>query len=114
MSNRYGQADKNREALYEANYRGAKLAVVGYADGGTIGATTRSVAAGRSYPATVPASYTAGPAGVDDAVIDRLAQAMLLARPVHGDVHISGDPTVFRREMQRDGQAAGLGGRPTR
>lgn len=35
ISNRYGQADKNRAELKAAN-RGAKLAVVGYADGGTI------------------------------------------------------------------------------
>ncbi|MDN4173914.1 hypothetical protein QWY28_13215 [Nocardioides sp. SOB77] len=36
ISNRHGQADKNRPALKAAN-RGAKLAVVGYASGGTVG-----------------------------------------------------------------------------
>lgn len=35
ISNRFGQADKNRAALKAAN-AGAKLAVVGYADGGTV------------------------------------------------------------------------------
>lgn len=36
ISNRYGQADKNRAALKAAN-AGARLAVIGYADGGTAG-----------------------------------------------------------------------------
>ncbi|GAA1138321.1 hypothetical protein [Nocardioides aquiterrae] len=36
VSNRYGGADKNRAELKAAS-KGAKLAVVGYADGGTIG-----------------------------------------------------------------------------
>lgn len=31
-------------------------------------------------------------------------------RPVYGDVHISGDPTVFRREMQHDQRRAALSG----
>jgi hypothetical protein len=107
VSNRYGQADKNREELKAAN-AGAKLAVVGYADGGTIGATGRSVAAGRSYPAP-RASYasTSGGAAID---YDRLASAMLLARPLYGDVNISGDPSEFKRQMLHDEQATGIGG----
>lgn len=107
VSNRYGQADKNREELKAAN-RGAKLAVVGYADGGTIGATGRSVSAGRSYPAP-RTSYasTSGGASID---YDRLAAAMLLARPLYGNVSISGDPSEFKRQMLHDQQGAGIGG----
>lgn len=107
ISNRYGQADMNREALKAAN-AGAKLAVVGYADGGTIGATSRSVAAGRSYPA--PRGSYAGVRGGAAIDYDRLASAMLLARPLHGDVHISGDPSEFKRQMLHDEQATGIGG----
>ncbi|MET1063199.1 MAG: hypothetical protein ABWX71_09920 [Aeromicrobium sp.] len=106
VSNRYGGADKNRDELKAAS-RGAKLAVIGYADGGTIGATSRAVAAGRSYPAATPSYAAAAGAGID---YDRLAKAMLLARPVHGDVHISGDPSEYKRHMLQDEQAAGLGG----
>lgn len=107
VSNRYGQADKNREELKAAN-AGAKLAVVGYADGGTIGATGRSVSAGRSYPAP-RTSYasTAGGAAID---YDRLASAMLLARPLYGPVSINGDPSEFKRQMLHDEQATGIGG----
>lgn len=43
----------------------------------------------------------------------QLTAAMLRARPLHGPVHINGDPTEYKRQMQRDEQAAGLGGRPT-
>jgi hypothetical protein len=106
VSNRYGQADKNREELRAAN-AGAKLAVVGYADGGTIGATSRAIAAGRAYPAarSVPAAAAAG-AGID---YDRLATAMLLARPLYGPVSINGDPSEFKRQMLHDEQATGIG-----
>ncbi|HET6816890.1 MAG TPA: phage tail tape measure protein [Mycobacteriales bacterium] len=44
ISNRHGQADKNRAALKAAN-QGARLAVVGYADGGTTGTSTHLTAA---------------------------------------------------------------------
>lgn len=110
VSNRYGQADKNREALRAAN-AGAKLAVVGYADGGTIGATGRSVAAGRSFPAPLT-SYAAAPAGFAEIDYALLTRAMLAARPLHGPVYVSGDPSEYRRQLQKDEQAAGLGGRP--
>lgn len=107
ISNRYGQADMNREALKAAN-AGAKIAVVGYADGGTIGAVGRSIAAGRSYPAARQ-SFAASPGGgsID---YDRLAKTLLLARPLYGDVAITGDPAEFKRHMLHDQQAAGLGG----
>lgn len=107
VSNRYGQADKNREALKAAN-AGAKLAVVGYADGGTIGATTRSVAAGRSYPAARPAAYAA--AGVAEIDYDRLAAVVLAARPMYGDVHVIDGYGGFKRQMTEDQQRAGHGG----
>lgn len=60
----------------------------GYASGGYVGA---------SVPAR---AVVASPgAGID---IDALAAAMLRARPLYGDVHISGDPTVFRQTLQDD------------
>lgn len=63
ISNRYGQADKNRAELKAAN-RGAKLAVVGYASGGTTGSGGgRAVDAG--YGITV---YFPTPAQLKSAV----------------------------------------------
>lgn len=66
----------------------------GYAGGGLVG--------GMSAPASTiaPIDY------------DRLTDAMLRARPLHGPVHINGDPTEYKRQMRRDEQAANLGGRP--
>lgn len=109
VSNRYGQADRNREALRAAN-AGATLAVVGYADGGTIGVSSRVAAAGRSYPASGGSYGAAGAPAID---YDRLTAAMLRARPMYGPVSISGDPAEFKRQMRQDEQAVGLGGRPT-
>jgi len=43
---------------------------------------------------------------------DRLAAAMERVRPVHGDVYVNGDPSEFKRQMQRDQQCANMGGRP--
>jgi TP901 family phage tail tape measure protein len=59
---------------------------------------------------------TAGTGGGSvDIDYDQLAGALSTLRPpqpLYGDVHISGDPTTFKRQLQRDRQAAGLGGRP--
>jgi hypothetical protein len=41
---------------------------------------------------------------------DRLAAAMLRARPMYGDVHISGDPSEFRRALRQDAALAGSDG----
>lgn len=41
---------------------------------------------------------------------DRLAMAMLRARPLYGDVHISGDPTTFKRELAADARRTAIGG----
>ena len=73
------------------------------------GATERSISVGRTYPAATSSTTMTTAPEID---YDRLTSAMLLARPVHGDVHISGDPSEYRRQMQKDEQAAGLGGRP--
>ncbi len=40
---------------------------------------------------------------------DRLARAMLNARQQYGDVYISGDPTVWRKQMEDDARASATG-----
>lgn len=81
------KATKGNEAYLAALHQTLR----GYAGGGLVGGPT---------PAAMSIDY------------DRLTRSMLAARPLTGDVHISGDPTVYRRELQRQDQAAGLGGRP--
>lgn len=65
----------------------------GYANGGLV----------QRFPS---APYMGGSA-ID---YNRLAAAMVAARPLYGDVHISGDPTVFRREMEQDQRRSSLDG----
>lgn len=105
ISNRRGQADRFRPVLKAINLDMPPHIIKGMlADGGT---------AGRQYatPAWSGAgSYASTAAGID---YDLLTAAMLRARPLYGPVNINGDPTTFKRQMQRDEQAANLGGRPT-
>lgn len=116
VSNRYGQADKNRAALRAAN-AGAKLAVVGYADGGTISATGRSIAAGRSYPASVPAYADGAVAGgLDyDRLVGGIANEFRTAADDaneaigRGIARESGRPWT---QNVRRSRAVSLGGRP--
>lgn len=42
--------------------------------------------------------------------LEQLADLVKGMQPLYGDVHISGDPTVFRREMQADARRASLAG----
>ncbi|HKY58310.1 MAG TPA: hypothetical protein VJL80_09755 [Aeromicrobium sp.] len=95
ISNRHGQADKNRAALKAAN-RGATLAVIGHADGGTVRAYQRPVV-------QRPASYAGVPAAAMEIDYGRLARAVAAARPLHGDVILPGaDYATFKREMEAD------------
>jgi hypothetical protein len=71
----------------------------GYADGGL-------VRRGSMSPVSVSVSAGAGPQ-ID---YDQLALAMAAVRPLYGDVHISGDPTTFRRQMQQDRRASASDG----
>lgn len=66
-----------------------------------------SAASGRFGGSAMPAA-----AAID---YDRLAGAMLSARPLYGDVHLHGDNS-FRREMEQDARNAAVGGtrRPRR
>lgn len=94
VSNDRKQADRYRPVLKAINADLPPTVVKGMlAAGGTAG-----------WSAATSATVV-GP-GID---YDRLAKAMLLARPLHGDTYISGDPTEYRRQMQQDEQAAGLG-----
>jgi len=99
VSDRYGGATKNRPALKAAS-RGATLAVIGYADGGTAGEPVR--ATGWTHAAS--AMVSAAP-GID---YDRLAAAMSAVRPMYGDAHFHGDWTTWRRQMEDDRRATGL------
>lgn len=87
ISNRFGQADRYRDVLKAINARR-------YADGGTV------------QPFGGTSSFGAA---ID---YDRLALAMSSVRPLYGDVHVSGDPTTWRRQMEQDKRAAGIGGVP--
>jgi hypothetical protein len=85
ITNRNGEADRWRPLLKRIN--------AGLANGGTV-------------PFSTAASMSVG---ID---YDRLAQAMAAARPMYGDVHVSGDPTTWRRQMENDRRAVALGGVP--
>lgn len=73
-----------------------QLNAMRFADGGMV---SRAPAA--------PVVNVSGGAQLDYA---RLANELARVRPMYGDVHISGDPTTFRKQMQRDKQVADLGG----
>jgi hypothetical protein len=66
----------------------------GYADGGLV--------------QRFPTQMLGGPS-ID---YDRLASALASNRQLYGDVHINGDPTMFRRQMEEDRRKAGIGGLP--
>jgi hypothetical protein len=70
----------------------------GYATGGMVGG---SVASAPAMTASLSLS---------DSDVSRIAGALLSARPMYGDVHISGDPTTFRQQMQSDRRASALDG----
>lgn len=59
-----------------------------------------------------PGGSGSGYVRLDPADVQAITRALLQARPVHGDVHVSGDPTVFRREMDADAHAAAYSGMP--
>lgn len=81
----------------------------GFASGGLVGGT-----ANRQYatPAMSGAWASGGTVSIDDSQIDRMIDGLLRARPLHGPVHINGDPSEYKRQMLRSEQASGLGGRP--
>jgi hypothetical protein len=106
-SNRYGQADKNRAAL-EAGNRGATLAVVGMADGGTF--APRQAAPTFGHAGRAPVIGAGGQLRLAPADIAALATALEQARPMYGDAHFYGDHTQWRRQMQYDRRAAAGGG----
>lgn len=71
----------------------------------------------RDSAAMLNSGMTPGAAGsgyvrLDPADVQAITRALLQARPVHGDVHVTGDPTVFRREMDADAHAAAYSGMP--
>lgn len=104
VSNRRGQATKYRPVLKAINADMPPEVIKGMlADGGTVAA--------RKY-ATPAVSSTAGIWPGEAIDYDRLTDAMLRARPLHGPTYIKGDPTEYKRMLQRDEQAANLGGRP--
>lgn len=73
----------------------------GYASGGYVGGSRPAVMS------TIGASRV-------EIDYNRLAQSLTALRPpqpLYGDVHVKGDPTTFRRQMQMDKQQAALGGR---
>jgi hypothetical protein len=84
ITNRNGEADRWRPLLKRIN--------AGLANGGTV---------------PFPASMSGGPS-ID---YDRLTQAVLAARPMFGDVHLSGDGS-FEREQRARRTSALTGGRP--
>lgn len=77
VSDRFGQATKNRGALKAAN-RGAKLAVVGYANGGTVGNRR-----GLGFTATPPSAAGSG-LTLDDRVA--IASALQQIRDLSRDL----------------------------
>jgi TP901 family phage tail tape measure protein len=73
----------------------------GYASGGPVAAT-------RPAPAPMGGSGMGGGLSRDE--LDYLAGALSMVRPLYGPVHVSGDPTTFRRQMQQDAALAGSDG----
>lgn len=98
ISNRWGQADRFRADM-------AAGRIPRYSDGGT---------ASRVYgPSQVSDSgrYMSQVSTSVNFPIDQIVSALLAARPLHGPVSISGDPTVYRRTLQRDGAMSSMDAR---
>ena len=98
ISNRRGQADKNRHALKAAN-AGAKLAVVGYADGGT---------AGKNRPRSPLRTGVFVPPGPDrlDAAIAALAAAVQDQTEMLSNAEAARDEVLGRMQSLADATAA--------
>jgi hypothetical protein len=99
ISNRYGQADQFRADR-------AAGRIPGYADGGTVGARSYQHPDKQTQMTTVQHTWSSRAPEID---YDRLTRALLAARPLYGDVKISGDPTAFRRETEQDRRRAAMG-----
>lgn len=64
----------------------------------------------RGYAAGGMVTPHAAPAAAVGIDYTQLAQAMAAARPLYGDVHLTGDYSQFKREMQADQRRAAVGG----
>lgn len=93
VSNRYGGADRNRAELKAAS-RGAKLAVVGYADGGTIGGQP-----GLGF-SMVPGGSIVGPALAAGAALGNLARLT--------EKQLQVQQRLLTKEVERNQQAVDL------
>lgn len=93
ISNRFGQADRNRPALKAAN-AGATIGVVGYADGGEVRRFSSATYGGGAAPVMSPGSTLTA---------DDIRAIVAEVRPIYGDVKIQPhNYSEFRREMDAD------------
>lgn len=94
ISNRFGQADRHRDLLKAINSNR-------YAGGGTV----------QPFASTVSNNYYgAASSGFSGADLHAIAALVANSRQLYGDVHISGDPTVFRKQLENDHRRSSLDG----